>query len=184
MFDNLRADLERFTEECPPGAGLRSMLRGICSQGFQAICVYRFFRWFAVLGMPSQPLRFFVERMVEITTGISIPAAAQIGKGLRIHHFGGVIFHSDVKMGDHCTIYQGVTVGDKGGYGPAPRIGDNVTIGAGAKVIGDIEIGNNVTIGANAVVVTPLPDNAVAVGIPARVVGTNRSVGAPSEVNG
>ena len=92
-------------------------------------------------------------------TGISIPAEAEIGKGLRIHHFGGIIFHPHVKMGEHCTIYHGVTFGDKGGWGEPPKVGNHVLVGAGAKILGDITIGNNVKIGANSVVTRSIPDN-------------------------
>ena len=106
-------------------------------------------------------------------TGISIPAETEIGKGLRIHHFGGVIFHSHVKMGEYCTLYHEVTLGDKGGRGEPPTVGNNVLIGVGAKVLGDITIGDNVIIGANAVVIEPVPDNAIVGGIPAKIIGEN-----------
>lgn len=174
MFENIKADLDRFAEETDESSPLRIFVRGILSQGFQAIVVYRFFHWFHIRGIPTQPFRFVIERCIEIMTGISIPAAAEIGKGLRIHHFGGIIFHSSVKMGEHCTIYQGVTIGDKGGWGAPPKIGNNVLIGAGAKVLGDITVGDNTAIGANAVVVASVPDNSIAVGIPAKVVGANK----------
>ena len=173
MFNNLKADLERFREEAG-GAGLRVVVRGMLSQGFQAILVYRFFRWFHQRGIPTQPFRFVVERFIEATTGISLPAEASIGKGLRIHHFGGIIFHSHAVLGENCTVYHGVTIGDKGGWGEPPRIGNNVLIGAGAKVLGDISIGDHVAIGANAVVLSSVPANSIAAGIPARVVGPNR----------
>ena len=71
-----------------------------------------------------------------------MPACCKIGKGLRIHHFGGVILHPSVEIGEHCTIYHQVTIGDCGGYGGAAKIGDGVIIGAGAKIIGEIEIGD------------------------------------------
>jgi serine O-acetyltransferase len=102
-----------------------------------------------------------------MTTGISLPAQTAIGKGLRIHHFGGIIVHSAVRIGEHCSLYQGVTVGDLGGWGGVPRIGNDVVIGAGAKLLGDIEIGDHCRIGANAVVRTSVPAGCVAVGVPA-----------------
>ena len=176
MFENIRADLARLSDENDQAGIVRLMLRGLLSQGFHAILVYRIFHWFHAHGIPAQPIRFLVERFIEITTGISIPAACRIGKGLRIHHFGGIIFHCQVKMGENCTVYQGVTLGDKGGWGAPPAIGDNVLIGAGAKVLGDILIGDNVAIGANAVVVSSIPANSIAVGIPARVSGVNRRI--------
>lgn len=171
MFDYIKTDLHRFFNE---DGGLRGMVRGILSQGFQALLVYRFFRWFHVHGIPTQPIRFLIERIIEIITGISIPAEAEIGKGLRIHHFGGIFFHPRVKMGEYCTIYQGVTLGDKGGYGGAPSIGNNVLIGVGSKVLGPITIGDNAVISANSLVIRPVPDNAIVLGVPAKVIGDRR----------
>lgn len=170
MFNNIQADLNRFRRASYKLNSLQAIASGLASQGFQAILVYRFFRWFHKHNIPTQPFRLILERFIEVTTGISIPAATEIGKGLRIHHFGGIIFHSGVKMGEHCTIYQGVTIGDKDGEGNPPTIGNNVLIGAGAKVLGDITIGDNVTIGANAVVLSSIPSNSVVVGVPAKVI--------------
>lgn len=166
LWDTLRADLARFHEE---GPGLRPIVRGILSQGFQALFVYRIFRWFYEHRIPTQPIRFLFERFIEITTGISIPVQVQIGKGIRIHHFGGVICHPETIIGEHCTIYQGVTLGDLGGCGGAPRIGNDVLIGAGAKILGNAEIGDHCRIGANAVVVCSVPAGCTAVGVPARI---------------
>ncbi|PHR27526.1 MAG: serine acetyltransferase [Desulfotalea sp.] len=157
MFDNIKQDLEALGGgRC----GLRTLVRGLLSQGLQAIVVYRFFHWLRQKNIPVQPVRFMCERFIEITTGISIPAECKIGKGFRIHHFGGIIFHPAVIIGKNCTIYQGVTLGDRGGYGGAPTIGDNVIIGAGAKIVGEVTIGNNCKIGALAVVSESIPDNA------------------------
>ena len=85
---------------------------------------------------------------------------------MRIHHFGCIIFHPSVEIGENCTLYQGVTIGDRGGTGGAAKLGDNVLIGAGAKVIGPIVIGNNCIVGANAVVTKDMPADTVAVGSP------------------
>jgi serine O-acetyltransferase len=160
----VRADVMRLREEDP---GLRTLTRGMLSQGFQALLVYRIFRWFYERGIPTQPMRFFIERLTEITTGISIPVQAQIGRGLRIHHFGGIIVHSEAVIGEGCTIYHGVTLGDLGGWGGAPSIGNHVVIGAGAKILGRIELGDYCRIGANAVVRTSVPAGCLAVGVPA-----------------
>ena len=163
MLENIVVDVRRF------GNGkfsIRVLIRGLLSQGFQAILVYRFFHWLRIRRIPSQPLRFILERYIEITTGISIPAGCKIGKGLRIHHFGGIVFHPSVEIGDNCTIYHEVTIGDKGGYGGAAKIGHNVMIGAGAKIIGDITIGNNCKIGANCVVDKEVPNDCIAYGNP------------------
>ncbi|WP_240744871.1 serine O-acetyltransferase [Desulforhopalus sp. IMCC35007] len=143
---------------------LRVLARGVLSQGFQAIIVYRFFHWLLIQRLPGQPFRFFVERFIEVTTGISIPAACKIGKGFRIHHFGGIILHPTVEIGENCTVYHHVTIGDRGGYGNAAKIGDNVMIGVGAKIIGDVVIGNNCKIGANTVVDEDVSDNSIVIG--------------------
>lgn len=162
----LAADLARFREE---SRGLRTLGRGVLSQGFHAVLVYRMFRWCFEHGLPTQPFRFLLERFIEVTTGISIPVQAKIGKGLRIHHFGGIMIHPETVIGAHCTLYHEVTLGDRGGWGGAPLVGNNVIIGAGAKVLGRITIGDNVFIGANAVVLTSIPANSIAVGNPAVV---------------
>jgi serine O-acetyltransferase len=164
LWPSIKADAARFRSEEP---GFRPLLRGLLSQGFQALLVYRIFRWFHERGIPAQPVRFIFERFVEITTGISIPVEATIGKGLRIHHFGGIIIHPQVIIGEECVVYHGVTLGDLGVRGGAPRIGNRVVIGAGAKVIGPIDIGDDSRIGANAVVVNAVPRGHIAVGVPA-----------------
>jgi glycosyltransferase involved in cell wall biosynthesis/serine acetyltransferase len=164
MFETISSDLKRLS---PSGkASPRTVIVGLLSQGFQAMLVYRLFNWLHQRGISGQPLRFFCERFIEITTGISIPACCKIGKGLRIHHFGGIIFHPTVKLGNNCTLYHGVTIGDRGGSGNAALIGDNVLIGAGAKIIGEITIGDNCIVGSNAVVTKNMPSDTVAVGSP------------------
>ncbi|MEM2145872.1 MAG: serine O-acetyltransferase, partial [Candidatus Jordarchaeaceae archaeon] len=151
------------------------------TQGVWAIVVYRFGSW--VNRKVKIPLvrqifiliYFFLNKFVEITTGISISSNAKIGKGLYIGHFGLIFIHNDVEIGENCSIAQGVTIGSLGlGKEGVPKIGNNVFIGSGAKVLGPITIGNNVRIGANAVVIKDVPDNATVVGVPARVVKINR----------
>jgi serine O-acetyltransferase len=156
--------VERFREE---GDDMRTLVRGLLSQGFQALVVYRLFHWFHERSIPTQPIRFFIERFTEIVTGISIPAPAHIGKGLRIHHFGGIIIHSEAVIGEGCTIYHGITLGDRGGWGGAPHIGNYVLIGAGAKILGNVTVGDYCRIGANSVVTTSVPPHCLAVGVPA-----------------
>lgn len=173
FWSMVRADVARFREE---GPGLRPLVRGVLSQGFQALLVYRVFRWCYERRIPVLPIRFFVERFIEITTGISIPVETRIGRGLRIHHFGGIIFHPEAVIGEGCTVYHGVTLGDLGGKGGAPRVGSHVVIGAGAKLLGEIEIGDGCWIGANAVVLTSVPAGCLAVGVPA-VIRTPSQVG-------
>ena len=166
FWATVRADIARFREE---GPGKQILIRGLVSQGFLALLTYRVFRWCYERGIPTQPFRFIIERFIEITSGISIPAQVQIGKGMRIHHFGGIFIHSDVRIGEGCTLYQGVTLGDLGGWGGVPQVGNRVVIGAGAKLIGKIDIGDDCQIGANAVVNRSVPSQSIAVGIPAVV---------------
>jgi serine O-acetyltransferase len=164
FWSTIWADVNRLREE---DDSVRTLIRGLLSQGFQALLVYRIFRWLYERRIPSQPLRFFVERFIEIITGISLPAQATIGKGLRIHHFSGVIIHSAAVIGEYCTIYHGVTLGDCGGWGGAPSVGNRVLIGTGAKLIGEIVVGDDCVIGANAVVLDSIPPRHLAVGVPA-----------------
>ncbi len=164
FWETVLADIARFQETDP---GLRGMVRGGLSQGFVAIFTYRLFRWFNERRIPTQPVRFLVERMIEITTGISIPAQVEIGKGLRIHHFGGIFIHPEAVIGENCTIYQGVTLGDLGGWGGAPSVGNHVLLGVGAKVLGKVTVGDHARIGANAVVLQSVPSECLAVGVPA-----------------
>ena len=100
-------------------------------------------------------------------TGIEIHPSAQIGKNLFIDHGMGVVIGETAKIGDNCTIYQGATLGGTGKERGKrhPTLKDNVTVGAGAKVLGNITIGNNVKIGANSVVLTDVPDDCTVVGV-------------------
>ncbi len=105
-------------------------------------------------------------------TGIEIHPAAKIGRGLVIDHGMGVVIGETAEIGDNCTIYQGVTLGGTGkDVGKRhPTLGNNVLVGAGAKVLGPLTIGDNTKIAANAVVLDKIPDDCTAVGIPAKVV--------------
>src|SRR5690606_7917954 len=110
-----------------------------------------------------------LRRFTEIVTGIYIRPDAQIGAGLYMPHFGGIVLGG--KLGRKCDVYQAVTVGHTGRPGQGhPVIGDRVYIGPGAKLFGSITIGNDVAIGANAVVTKSVPDRAVVVGVPARII--------------
>ena len=105
-------------------------------------------------------------------TGIEIHPAAQIGKNVFIDHGMGVVIGETAVVGDNCTIYQGVTLGgtgkDKGKR--HPTIGNNVTIGSGAKILGPFTVGDNSKVAANAVVLNEIPPNSTCVGVPAHVV--------------
>ena len=105
-------------------------------------------------------------------TGIEIHPAAEIGKGLFIDHGSSVVIGETTVIGDNCTIYQGVTLGGTGKHEGKrhPTIGNNVMIGAGARVLGPVTVGDNAKIAAGAVVLKDIPENSTAVGIPARIV--------------
>jgi serine O-acetyltransferase len=107
-------------------------------------------------------------------TGIQLPLGTKVGQGLSFSHFSCIVINNSAQIGNNCTIFQGVTIGGvRGPKGGVPTIGNNVVLSSGAKIIGNICIGNNVIVGAGAVVVDNLPDNAVAVGIPAKVISYN-----------
>jgi Serine acetyltransferase len=111
--------------------------------------------------------------------GIDIPYDCQIGKGLYIGHFGGIVVSPSAVIGSNLNISQGTTIGvsSRGARMGAPVIGDSVYIAAGAKVFGKIFIGSNVAIGANAVVNKDIPDFSVVVGIPCHIISDKGSEG-------
>ena len=99
---------------------------------------------------------------------VAISRRCRIGKSFHPAHYLGLVIGPGVIIGDNCITYQQVTLGQKGGL--YPTLVNNVTVYTGAKIIGDVHIGNNVSIGANAVVLQDVPDNCIAVGIPARII--------------
>ena len=110
-----------------------------------------------------------------VKTGIEIHPGATIGKGLFIDHGMGVVIGETTIIGDNCTIYQNVTLGGTGKETGKrhPTLGNNVLVGSGAKVLGPFKVGDNARIAAGAVVLSEVPPNATAVGVPARVVKVN-----------
>jgi len=125
------------------------------------------------------PLAYLILNHYKYRLGISISFRTQIGIGFYIGHFGGIVVHTDAVIGKNCNISQGVTIGvaNRGDRKGCPKIGDNVYIGPGAKIIGRISIGNFAAIGANAVVTKDVPENGVAVGIPAKIISLDGSAG-------
>lgn len=162
MFDNIRNDLRAHQSDW--GA-----------QGFWALLVYRFGRWrYGVRPALLRKLLSLVYKVlykgVQVVTGIELPCEVPIGKNFVIEHSGGIVISGFASFGDNCRIRNGVVVGLSRVENPcAPQIGHRVDIGTGAKVLGPIRIGNDVLIGANAVVLTDVPDNCIAVGVPARI---------------
>lgn len=107
-------------------------------------------------------------RIWSIVTGTDIPLNCRIAGGLLLTHPNGIVIHPDSQIGPNCLLFQQVTLAaaDSG----SPRLGGNVMVGAGAKLLGGITIGDNARIGANSVVLEDVPAGATAVGIPARIV--------------
>ena len=140
---------------------------------FRAAFLFRIGSWLRRRGLriPAG----IVGRLMGWTTGLDVGMTTEIGAGMKLPHPHLVVIGNQVKIGTGAYILQGVTIGGRGGRTSSegqtqPFLGDDVLVGAGAKVIGPVTIGNRVKIGANAVVLNDLPDDAVAVGVPARVV--------------
>lgn len=154
---------------------LRCYREGVLAQGFWALQFHRFgstkhqFRSFKPMYYLIAIIHKILIKFSEVFFGISIGSNARIGKGLIIEHFGNIIIHSNVVIGDHVIIRQGVTLGNRLIEAPdeAPVIGNHCNIGAGAKILGNVVVGDGASIGANAVVIKDVPANAIAVGIPA-----------------
>lgn len=186
-FDYFRHDLDRYfhpTDDVVHTSMMRKIKIILLTQAIWATMVYRAGSWCIrnrrrMGGLPRAALPFLtiIQKAIEVATGIEIPFSTRIGRGLYIGHFGQIILSSKTVLGEFCNISQGVTIGQagRGNEQHAPIIGDRVYIAPGAKLFGKITIGNDVAIGANAVVTKDLPDNAVAVGVPARVINLNSS---------
>jgi serine O-acetyltransferase len=162
VFENLREDWRTYDRQWS-------------RQGLWVMVVYRFGNWRyrihnRALRLPFSFAYKLLKVLSEILTGIELPCEVKLGRRFRIDHFGGIVISGDSQFGDDCIIRNGVTVGLRHtGLRGAPVIGDRVDIGAGAKVLGSIHIGNDVAIGANAVVITDVPSNSIAVGVPATI---------------
>ena len=162
MFANLKEDFKTYKGDWS-------------CQGFWVMIVYRFGCWrysikSALIRKPFSLLYKVLYKFIQVITGIELPCEVAVGKNFRIDHFGGIIISGFASFGDNCVIRDGVTVGLRRVDDPvAPKIGHNVDIGTGAKVLGGITIGDNVVIGANAVVLEDVPSNSIAVGVPARI---------------
>jgi len=163
MWTNLREDWHTYEHD-------------LARQGLWAMAVYRFGRWRygvrpAWLRLPFSFLYKLLKLLSQILTGIDLPCETTVGRRLLIEHFGGIVVSGDAVLGDDVVIRNGVTIGLKRtGERGAPVIGSRVDIGAGAKILGAVRIGDDVVIGANAVVITDVPANSLAVGVPARII--------------
>jgi len=138
--------------------------------GLHAIILHRISHFLCLLKIPILPR--FISQLARHFTGIEIHPGAKIGKGLFIDHGMGVVIGETSILGDNVTLFQGVTLGGTGKEKGKrhPTLGNNVVVGAGAKVLGNITIGDNVVIGANAVVIKDVPADSTVVGVPGRIV--------------
>jgi len=174
-----RRDVARYTEY----AGGRSVTQVLTQQGLWALFQYRLAAAVYAAAWPGPIKRFALlwlvawQKVIEITTGISLPYTALIGPGLYIGHFGNIILHGEVVIGSECNLSQGVTIGvsGRGARRGVPQIGDRVYIGTNAVVVGGITIGNDVLVGANTLVIIDIPDHCTVVGVPGAIVNHNGS---------
>ena len=166
IFKDIWLDIKAVQERDPAARSALELL--LLYQGIHALIWHRFAHWFYnhkmlfIARLISQIARFFT--LIEIHPG------AQLGRGILIDHGAGVVIGETAVVGDNCTIYQGVTLGGVGTQKGKrhPTLGNNVMVGAGAKILGAFEVGDNCNIAANAVLLKPLEDNMTAAGIPAK----------------
>ncbi|MEL6927416.1 MAG: serine O-acetyltransferase [Cyanobacteria bacterium J06600_6] len=168
MLSSLVADFRIIFERDPAARNWLEVL--VCYPGLQALFLHRSAHWLYQVGIPFFPR--LISHLARFFTGIEIHPGAQIGQGVFIDHGMGVVIGETAIVGDRCLIYQGVTLGGTGKETGKrhPTLGENVVIGGGAKVLGNILIGNNVRIGAGSVVLRDVPSNCTVVGIPGRVI--------------
>lgn len=135
--------------------------------------IYRIAHWLHQRKVPVLP--FLLKSFNRIAFGVVLPPSAQVGQRVLFSYEGlGTVVHRRAVLGDDAVIGAGVTIGGRSGSKGVPVIGRGAVIGAGAKVLGEIRIGDYASIGANAVVLSDIPDYAVAVGVPAKVIRINR----------
>ena len=168
MFDNLRADITAVMERDPAAKSRWEVL--LCYPSVRAMAYHRVAHRLYLRG--HMTLARWISQHSRHVTGIEIHPGACIGKGFFIDHGDGVVIGETTVIGDNVTLYQGVTLGGTGkDVGKRhPTIGDNVVIGAGAKVLGPLKIGDNSRVAANSVVLRDIPPDSTAVGVPAKVV--------------
>lgn len=128
-----------------------------------------------MLGLPFYIVYTFI---AEWLLGVEIPIKTRIGKGLTIYHGVGLVVNGCAIIGDYCKLRHGVTIGNKinqdGSLSGSPRIGDHVEFGANSTVLGSIKIGDHAVIGAGSVVIKDVPENSIAAGVPAKIIGARQ----------
>lgn len=164
----IKEDIEVIKDRDPAAKSTLEVM--LTYSGLHAVLAYRVAHelYNKELHLPAR----IVSQSARFLTGIEIHPGAKIGKGLFIDHGSGVVIGETAEIGDNCTLYQGVTLGGTGkDTGKRhPTLGNNVMVGAGAKVLGPFRVGDNSKVAANAVVLKEIPPDCTAVGIPAKVV--------------
>jgi len=168
MFKDIRQDLQAVFDRDPAATSRLEVI--VTYAGFHALVAYRFAHWLKVRNVPFIPR--LISQVARWATGIEIHPSAKIGTGFFIDHGMGVVIGETAEIGDHVTLFQGVTLGGTGKERGKrhPTLGNHVLVGAGAKILGGITIGDNVKIGANSVVLKSVSPNSTVVGVPARVI--------------
>jgi serine O-acetyltransferase len=175
MFASLRDHIRAIQREDP--AAKNALEVALCYAGLHAVLFHRIAH--ALYKRHLYVTARLVSQLNRFLTGIEIHPGAVIGKRLFIDHGMGVVIGETAEIGDDVLLYQGVTLGGTGNETGKrhPTVGNNVVIGAGAKVLGNITLGNNVRVGASSVVIHSVPADSTVVGIPARIVNTKAKVG-------
>ncbi len=180
MFELFRSDIARLRSYGTRQSTARLLLD---NQGLWACACYRAGNYLQRHRLPPG-LRHLVMvfyhlwwKLVQMTTGIWIPPDCSIGPGLYIGHFGQIIVHPECRIGEKCNLSQGVTLGlgRQGERWGVPTLGDRVYIAPGAKIVGPIHLASGTVVGANAVVTRDTDENAVVVGVPAKVISHDGS---------
>lgn len=170
MFKTIRKDLQAVFERDPAATSRLEVV--LTYSGVHALLAYRLANWLLRHRVPFIPRA--ISQLTRLLTGIEIHPGAKIGEGFFIDHGMGVVVGETAEIGDHVTLFQGVTLGGTGKERGKrhPTLGNHVVVGAGAKILGGIKIGDNVKIGANSVVLKSVPANCTVIGVPGRVIKT------------
>ena len=168
MFENIKKDLYAVFERDPAASGKIEVF--LTYPGFHALWLHRVAHWLWKRDVPVLPR--VISHFSRFLTGIEIHPGARIGSYFFIDHGMGVVIGETTVIGNNVTLFQGVTLGGTGKEKGKrhPTLGNNIVVGVGAKVLGNIVIGDNVKIGANAVVLESVPADSTVVGVPGRIV--------------